>query len=287
MRGTRIWLLTGLVALLASAAVAAGCGSDDESTSASSSASSADVTTLTEGTLLVGSDTPYEPFEIGQPPNITGFDIDFMNAIAEKLGLTPELPGHLVRHDLPRRRERPVRRGRRGIDDHPGSREGRSTSPTRTTRPSRPSWCPRAPTSPRPTTSRGKIVGAQDGTTGETYAKDETDASEVRGFPEGRRRARGRDHRQVDAAIIDQPVAGGRRREAGRHRDRRGDLDRRALRVPDRARQPARATRSTRRSAGDQGRRHAGRPVPAVLLDRPARVGARDPTARDELSRRS
>ena len=29
----------------------------------------------------------------------------------------------------------------------------------------------------------GKIVGAQDATTGETYAQDETDAAEVRGFP--------------------------------------------------------------------------------------------------------
>jgi len=45
---------------------------------------------ITEGTLTVGTDTPFEPFEIGQPPDITGYDIDVMNAIAEKLGLEPE-----------------------------------------------------------------------------------------------------------------------------------------------------------------------------------------------------
>ncbi len=45
---------------------------------------------ITEGTLTVGTDTPFEPFEIGQPPDITGYDIEVMNAIAEKLGLEPE-----------------------------------------------------------------------------------------------------------------------------------------------------------------------------------------------------
>ena len=53
----------------------------------------------------------------------------------------------------------------------------------------------------------GKIVGAQDATTGETYANDETDASEVRGFPEGPDAIAAVATGQVDAAIIDQPVA--------------------------------------------------------------------------------
>lgn len=53
----------------------------------------------------------------------------------------------------------------------------------------------------------GKIVGAQDGTTGETYANDETDAAEVRGFPEGPDAIAALQTGQVDAVIIDQPVA--------------------------------------------------------------------------------
>ena len=43
---------------------------------------------ITEGTLTVGTDTPFPPFEIGQPPNISGYDIEIMNAVAENLGLT-------------------------------------------------------------------------------------------------------------------------------------------------------------------------------------------------------
>lgn len=53
----------------------------------------------------------------------------------------------------------------------------------------------------------GKIVGAQDGTTGETYAQEETGASEVRGFPEGNDAIAAVRTGQVDALIIDQPVA--------------------------------------------------------------------------------
>jgi ABC-type amino acid transport substrate-binding protein len=53
----------------------------------------------------------------------------------------------------------------------------------------------------------GKIVGAQDATTGETYAQDETDAAEVRGFPEGPDAVAALETGQVDAVIIDLPVA--------------------------------------------------------------------------------
>ena len=53
----------------------------------------------------------------------------------------------------------------------------------------------------------GAIVGAQDGTTGEAYANDETGASEVRGFPQGPDAITALVTGQVDATIIDQPVA--------------------------------------------------------------------------------
>jgi len=45
---------------------------------------------IAEGTLTVGTDTPFPPFEIGKPPDISGYDIEVMDAIAENLGLTPE-----------------------------------------------------------------------------------------------------------------------------------------------------------------------------------------------------
>ena len=75
----------------------------------------------------------------------------------------------------------------------------------------------------------GAIVGAQDGTTGEAYANDETGASEVRGFPQGPDAITALVTGQVDATIIDQPVAVDAVREARRDGDHRRDPDRRAL----------------------------------------------------------
>ena len=45
---------------------------------------------IEDGILTVGTDTPFPPFEIGQPPDISGYDIDVLNAVAERVGLTPE-----------------------------------------------------------------------------------------------------------------------------------------------------------------------------------------------------
>ena len=96
MRGTRLWLITGLVALFAAMMVVAGCGDDSDDSSSDSGSSSgtidvSDADLLEEGQLLVGTDAPYPPFEIGTPEegNFSGFDPDLMDAIAEKLGLEP------------------------------------------------------------------------------------------------------------------------------------------------------------------------------------------------------
>ena len=97
MRGTRHWIVIGLVALLALGSVAAGCGSSGDDTSSSSTTASGgssagdDLGLITPGTLTVGSDIPYPPFEQGKPPDYTGFDIDLVDAIAEKLGLDTDI----------------------------------------------------------------------------------------------------------------------------------------------------------------------------------------------------
>ena len=52
----------------------------------------------------------------------------------------------------------------------------------------------------------GAIVGAEDGTTGETYANDNSDASEVRGFPSVDDAFNALATGQVEAVIADGPV---------------------------------------------------------------------------------
>ncbi|MDX1620361.1 MAG: transporter substrate-binding domain-containing protein [Nitriliruptorales bacterium] len=46
---------------------------------------------ITDGTLTVCSDIPYAPFEFEEDGEFTGFDIDLMRAIAQKLGLELEV----------------------------------------------------------------------------------------------------------------------------------------------------------------------------------------------------
>jgi ABC-type amino acid transport substrate-binding protein len=183
MTRMRLWLVVSFVALLATAMVAAGCGDDDDDgDSASTTAASEDLGLTDEGTLLVGSDIPYPPFEQGDPPDYEGFDIDVINAVGEEMGLDVKIvdvPFDLVltggsgRFDLAIAATTitPARENRIDFSDPYFESEqallvqadGDIQSIDDLT--------------------SGTVVGAQDGTTGETYASENSDA-EIRAFPE-------------------------------------------------------------------------------------------------------
>lgn len=81
-------LITVLAALMM---IMAACGEDegvqDEPTDDDPGAA-ADFTLATEGHLTVGSDIPYPPFEFeDEAGTLTGFDVELVRAVAEKLGL--------------------------------------------------------------------------------------------------------------------------------------------------------------------------------------------------------
>jgi polar amino acid transport system substrate-binding protein len=209
MRGTRLWLVVGLVLALAAVSLAAGCGDDDDSGDGDTTTAGGggeDLGLIKEGTLSVGTDTPYPPFEIGQPPDISGYDIEVMNGIAEQLNLTPEYTatgfGTIFRDtatgqfdtaaaasDITAERERVV--------DFTDPYYLSSTALV------------------VPTDSdiasvddlSGTIVGVQDGTTQQDYAEDETDASDIRGFPEGPNAISALVTGQVEAVLLDQATA--------------------------------------------------------------------------------
>jgi polar amino acid transport system substrate-binding protein len=200
----RLTAALAVLAIIAMAGFVAGCGDDDDDNG--DGGGGADLGLIQEGQLLVGTDTPFPPFEIGQPPNISGYDIEVMDAIAEKLGVDPtyqDTSFDTIFRDTangqfdtaaaastitPERQQKvnftdPYYEAQQALLVEEGSD---ITSVDQL---------------------GGKIVGAQDGTTGETYANDETDASEVRGFPEGPDAVAALTTGQVDAVIIDQPVA--------------------------------------------------------------------------------
>jgi polar amino acid transport system substrate-binding protein len=202
---SRLLALLAALALVVTAGFVVGCGDDDDDGDGGSGGGD-DLGLITEGELLVGTDTPFPPFEIGQPPDISGYDIEVMNAVGENLGLTvtyQDTGFDTIFRDVangqfditaaattitPERQEKvnfsdPYYEAQQALLVPEGSDIATTAD------------------------LGGVIVGAQDGTTGETYANDETDASEVRGFPEGPDAVAALRTGQVEAVIIDQPVA--------------------------------------------------------------------------------
>src|SRR3954452_310773 len=91
LRGTWTRVVIALVAAVVVAGIAAGCGSSsDNSSTTGGGGGGGQFGLITDGTLTIGSDIPYPPFEQGKPPDYTGFDVDLMDAIAKKLNLQPK-----------------------------------------------------------------------------------------------------------------------------------------------------------------------------------------------------
>ncbi|WP_295010463.1 basic amino acid ABC transporter substrate-binding protein [uncultured Microbacterium sp.] len=83
--------IASALALTAVAALAlAGCSTGSSSDPTASAAGGKDYGLITAGTLTVCSDIPYKPFEYEETAGsgkYTGFDVDLLTAIGEKLGL--------------------------------------------------------------------------------------------------------------------------------------------------------------------------------------------------------
>lgn len=205
MRPTRARLVAAAVTLVATATLAAGCG-DDSDDGETTDGGAQDLGLIEDGTLSVGTDTPFPPFEIGKPPDITGFDIEVINAIAEQLEIEASYTDTSF--------DTIFRNTASGQFDIAAAASTITPARQQVVAFSDPYYDGQQAlvvAEGSDITSvddlSGRIVGAQDATTGETYANDETDASEVRGFPEGPDAITAVVTGQVDAAIIDQPVA--------------------------------------------------------------------------------
>ncbi len=197
------WLVIALVSIF-TLGLAAGCGDDDDGGETTSGGDTASLELLEEGTLTVGSDTPYPPFEFGDPPDYEGFDIDLINAIAEELGLEVAivdapfdviLAGQAGRFDLSIAATTitPARENR--VDFSNPYYEAQQSLLVQEG----------GPIQSIDDITADSVVGAEDATTGETYANENTDA-EVRGFPNIDDAFNALVSGQVDAVINDLSV---------------------------------------------------------------------------------
>jgi polar amino acid transport system substrate-binding protein len=205
MRKTRLWTLLALVIGLTAAIGLAACGDDDSeaTTTAAAATDTADLGLIEDGTLIVGSDIPFPPFEQGDPPLYEGFDIDLINEVADRLNLQTQIED--APFDL-------LLQGGGGQFDL--AIAATTITPARENRVdfSDPYFLASQGLLVRADSDvasfedlEGKIVGSQDGTTGETYANESSRASEVRGFPEIDDAYNALLSEQVDAVINDLP----------------------------------------------------------------------------------
>jgi polar amino acid transport system substrate-binding protein len=206
MSKTRLTALFALLAIGAISLVIAGCGSsDDDSTSAGTSGGESTEASGGEP-LSVGSDIPYPPFEQGKAGEYTGFDIELMEAIGEKIGRTPEFTDTSF--------ETIFRDVAQGKFDAAISAATITEEREKTVAFSDPYYLSEQAILVEEGSDitgladlAGKTVGAQQGTTGLELGKEKADASELRPYPEGPDAVNALKAGTVEAVIIDAPVA--------------------------------------------------------------------------------
>lgn len=201
MRKTRLTALFAVFLLALTALVAAGCGGGS---------STSEETTAGGGgggePLSVGSDIPYPPFEQGKPGNYTGFDIELIEAIGEKIGRKPEVQDTSF--------ETIFRDVQQGKFDAAISAATITEEREKAVDFSNPYYLSEqallvAEGSPFKELKEleGKTVGVQQGTTGQELAKEEIGGAEIRPFPEGPDAVNALKAGTVEAVVIDAPVA--------------------------------------------------------------------------------
>jgi polar amino acid transport system substrate-binding protein len=202
MRSTRLTALLAVFLLAIASLAVAGCGSsDDETTSGGSGGGSGGGEPLT-----VGSDIPYPPFEQGKPGKYTGFDIELMEAIGEKIGRKAEFQDTSFETIF-----RDVAQGKfEAVISAATITEEREKAVDF----SNPYYLSEQAVLVKEGSdiksledADGKTVAAQQGTTGLELAKEQLGDSEVRPFPEGPDAVNALKAGTVEAVIIDAPVA--------------------------------------------------------------------------------
>src|SRR6201996_2602998 len=219
-------LLVGALAI-----VVAGCGGGSSSSSSSATGESEESAEAAGGAgaeeagaeeeasgggekLTVGSDIPYPPFEQGKKGSYTGFDVELMEAIGKEIGREPEFIDssfETIFRDLAQEKFEAVMSAATITEEREKVvdfslpyylseqailvKEGSEITGL--------------------ADLKGKIVAAQQGTTGLELGKEKAEAKELRPYPEGPDADNALKAGTVEAVIIDAPVAKQQAEELG------------------------------------------------------------------------
>jgi polar amino acid transport system substrate-binding protein len=202
MSTSRVAALLTALAICAAAVIAAGCGSSNDETTGGGSGGGEKLT--------VGSDVPYPPFEeFGKTKTeFKGFDVELVEAIGKKIGRTPEFQDtsfDTIFTDLAQ-----------GKFEMVASATTITPEREETVDFTNPYYLPSAQSIVVKTGTKGienekdlegKIVGVQQGTTGEEYVEEEIKTKELRTYPQGPDTFPALKAGTIDAVVIDRPVA--------------------------------------------------------------------------------
>jgi ABC-type amino acid transport substrate-binding protein len=203
---TRLAAFLAVLLVGALAIVVAGCGGGSSTTSESTGGGSEKLT--------VGSDIPYPPFEQGKKGSYTGFDVNLMEAIGKEIGREPEFIDssfETIFRDVAQEKFEAVMSAATITEEREKVvdfslpyylseqailvKEGSSITGL--------------------ADLKGKIVAAQQGTTGLELGKEKAEAKELRPYPEGPDADNALKAGVVEAVIIDAPVAKQQAEELG------------------------------------------------------------------------
>jgi ABC-type amino acid transport substrate-binding protein len=201
MRSTRLTALFAVFLLAITSLVVAGCGSSSDTTGSTGSGGGGGGEPLT-----VGSDIHYPPFEQGKSGEYTGFDIELMEAIGEKIGRTPEFTDTSFETIF-----RDVAQGKfEAVISAATITEEREKAVDF----SNPYYLSEQAVLVKEGSDvesledlEGKTVAVQQGTTGQELAKEKLGGSEIRPYPEGPDAVNALKAGTVEGVIIDAPVA--------------------------------------------------------------------------------
>jgi polar amino acid transport system substrate-binding protein len=206
MRKTRLAVIFAALLLALTSIAVAGCGGGGDSTSSGGGGGETSSASGGGEPLSVGSDIPYPPFEQGKSGNYTGFDIELIEAIGEKIGRKPEVQDTSF--------ETIFRDVQQGKFDAAISAATITEEREKAVDFSNPYYLSEqallvAEGSPLKELKEleGKTVGVQQGTTGQELAKEEIGGAEIRPYPEGPDAVNALKSGTVEAVVIDAPVA--------------------------------------------------------------------------------
>jgi polar amino acid transport system substrate-binding protein len=203
MRKTRLAAFFAVLLLALASVAVAGCGGGSDSTSGGGGSETGGES---GEPLTVGSDIPYPPFEQGKPGNYTGFDIELIEAIGEKIGRKPEVQDTSFETIF-----RDVQQGKFDAAISAATITDEREKAVDFSNPYYLSEQALLVTEGSPFKElkelEGKTVGVQQGTTGQELAKEEIGGAEIRPFPEGPDAVNALKSGTVEAVVIDAPVA--------------------------------------------------------------------------------